>query len=126
MPQDPLSSDPLGLIDLENLFEKMTDFVVADLCWNGRELATLDLTEQVLLELSKKWQLAYEDDVQDDATCPDICSLAVVRHLPDQIRVHVVRRATVDRQLLVLAGFKAEPKINDFNLFCLHVHQDVV
>ena len=97
MPQDLLGSDSLGLVDLKNLFEKVTDFIVADISRNSCELAALDFTEQVLLELSEKWQLAHQDDVQDDAAGPNIRCLAVVGHLSHQIGVHVVRSAAVDR-----------------------------
>ena len=45
VPQKPLSRDSLGLVDLKNLFEKVTDFRVSNLRWNRRELAALDFAK---------------------------------------------------------------------------------
>ena len=114
------------MIDLKDLFEEMTDFAVPYLRGNRRELATLNLAKEVLLELAEEWQLAHQNDVQDDAARPHVGRLAIVWHLPHEVGIHVVRGSAVNRELLVCASLEAESKVYDFDLFSVDVHQDVV
>lgn len=113
-------------VDLKNLFEHVTHFLIANFSWDGSEFPTLDFAEQVCLELSEERQFAYQDDVENDSTGPYVRCRAVVRNFSHQIWIHVVRCATVDAQSVVVSSFETEAEINYLNLLCVYVHQDVV
>ena len=53
-----LSCDSFVRVNLENLFEKTSYFVVSDFSWDWSDLAALNFTEKVCFKFCKKWKLA--------------------------------------------------------------------
>ena len=88
-------------------------------------LSLLNFPEHIRLELARKWQATCEQDKEDDAAGPDVRSLPVVRLLFRQGRIHVVRRAAIHRQLLLLVAFDPETEV-DYFYFILCTDEDVV
>lgn len=115
--EDPVDEAPRALRDS------------ATLAIVGRELvlARLDLPEQVALVLREERQLADDHDEEDDAARPDVGRLALVRLLLREVGAHVLGRAALHRQLLILRAARREPEINDLDVVVsLLVDQNIV
>lgn len=91
---------------LEDGVEQVSDAVVAQIVRDRLVLTVLDFAEKVAFELTEKRQFPDEDYVQNYATRPYISSEGRVGDFPNDVRVHVVRRATVHVELLILSSAK--------------------
>ena len=121
-----MSCDARVWVNVEDAPEKVPDLVVADVVRNRCKFAVLDLSEEVGLELTEEGQFADVDDIKDYSTGPYIRRKAVIGALSHDIRVHVVRRATENVELLIGSHMLAEPKVDYLDILRRDVHKDVV
>lgn len=68
-------------VDIEDPSEQISNFFIAYVAGHLSEFTTLNLSEQICLKLTKEGQLADEDDVENNASGPNIGSLPIVRLL---------------------------------------------
>jgi len=113
-------------VRIKDSAEEVAHLFVAQVRRQLRELAALNFSEQVGFKLAKEWQFADVDDVKDDSTGPHIGSGPVIRLLSHNIGVHVVGRAAENTQLLISFDSLTEAKIDDFDVFGVELHQNVV
>ena len=113
-------------VDIEDLSEQITNFFIAYVAGHRSEFTTLNLTEQIRLKLTKEGQLPNEDNVENDASRPDISSLPVVRLLAGQVRIHVVGGAAEYVEFLICFALQTEPEVDDLDVLRGYVHEDVV
>jgi len=62
---------------------------------------SLDLAEEISFELPKKRQLTNEHYVEADPNSPNICCIRLAVCFSRQVRIHIVRRATLSTKCLV-------------------------
>ena len=117
-----LSCDSKGWVRFEHASEEISYSGIAKVGWYRRKLAALYLPEKVCFKFSEERKLANEDNIENDAASPNICSETVIRLFTDYIRVHVVRSTAIDRQLLIFLHSLTETEINYFDLLCREVH----
>lgn len=130
--QDLCGGRPLGCVFREDSLDEALDswghksaFAVV-IVWYLVSTG-LDLAVQVALVLGKERQLAHYHNEEDDSAGPNICRLPVIRLLLRQVRAHVLRRAALHRQLLILLASGRKPKINQLDFVpALLVYQNVV
>ena len=113
-------------VGIKDSAEQISDFFITDIRWYCSELALLNLSEEVQLELSEVWKLADVNYVKDDSAGPDICREAIVGSLTHDIRVHIVRCPTEYVQFFIRAHLLTESEVNDLDVLGGHVHEDVV
>lgn len=113
-------------VDIEDLSEQISNFFIAYVVGHRSEFTTLNLSEQIRLKLTKEGQLANEDDVENNASGPNIGSLPIVRLLAGQVWIHVVGCAAEDVEFLICFALQTEPEVDDLDVLRGHVHEDVV
>ena len=113
-------------VDIEDPSEQISNFFIAYVAGHLSEFTTLNLSEQICLKLTKEGQLADEDDVENNASGPNIGSLPIVRLLAGQVRIHVVGCTAEDVEFLIGFALQTEPEVDDLDVLRGHVHEDVV
>lgn len=90
-------------------------------------LAGLDLAEEVAFVLCEEGQLANDHNEEDDAACPNVGGLALIRLLLRQIRAHILWCSALHGQFFVFSAPCRKPKINDLDFVAaLLIYQYVV
>jgi hypothetical protein len=121
-----VSTNSLLGVHLKNSCEKWPDLVVAQLCGHWRKLAWLYLSEQVRLKVPEKRQFPDEQNVQDDATRPNVSRHRQVRLFFYKVGVHVMGRPTESVVQLVLTSLEWKAKVDNLDLFEFRVKEYVV